>query len=97
MPPGFSGNLIFAIIARMLCGNHLNYSSIQSGQLRFGKGILCLGVFTDGFSGRIYWIVKGCFFLYTKQEPLGLIATMVVHEHFRLASSEDFQFYHESK
>ena len=24
MPPGFSGNLIFAIIARMLCGNHLN-------------------------------------------------------------------------
>ena len=23
MPPGFSGNLIFAIIARMLCGNHL--------------------------------------------------------------------------
>ena len=25
MPPGFSGNLIFAIIARMLCGNHLNH------------------------------------------------------------------------
>ena len=25
MPPGFSGNLIFAIIARMLCGNHLNF------------------------------------------------------------------------
>ena len=24
MPPGFSGNLIFAIIARMLYGNHLN-------------------------------------------------------------------------
>ena len=24
--PGFSGNLIFAIIARMLCGNHLNLS-----------------------------------------------------------------------
>ena len=24
MPPGFSGNLIFAIIARMLSGNHLN-------------------------------------------------------------------------
>ena len=24
MPPGFSGNLIFAIIARMLWGNHLN-------------------------------------------------------------------------
>ena len=23
MSPGFSGNLIFAIIARMLCGNHL--------------------------------------------------------------------------
>ena len=27
MPPGFSGNLIFAIIARMLCGNHLNLAS----------------------------------------------------------------------
>ena len=27
MPPGFSGNLIFAIIARMLCGNHLNHRS----------------------------------------------------------------------
>ena len=26
MPPGFSGNLIFAIIARMLCGNHLKLS-----------------------------------------------------------------------
>ena len=26
MPPGFCGNLIFAIIARMLCRNHLNYS-----------------------------------------------------------------------
>ena len=25
MPRGFSGNLIFAIIARMLCGNHLNF------------------------------------------------------------------------
>ena len=24
MPRGFFGNLIFAIIARMLCGNHLN-------------------------------------------------------------------------
>ena len=24
MPLGFSGNLIFAIIAQMLCGNHLN-------------------------------------------------------------------------
>ena len=24
MPRGFSGNLIFVIIARMLCGNHLN-------------------------------------------------------------------------
>ena len=24
MPGGFSGNLIFAIVARMLCGNHLN-------------------------------------------------------------------------
>ena len=24
MPRGFSGNLIFAIVARMLCGNHLN-------------------------------------------------------------------------
>ena len=23
---GFFGNLIFAIFARMLCGNHLNYS-----------------------------------------------------------------------
>ena len=23
MPGGFSGNLIFAIVARMLCGNHL--------------------------------------------------------------------------
>ena len=29
MPPGFSGNLIFAIIARMLCGNHLNYEVIS--------------------------------------------------------------------
>ena len=25
MPRGFSGNLIFAIIARMLCGNHLKW------------------------------------------------------------------------
>ena len=29
MPRGFSGNLIFAIIARMLCGNHLNCSLIR--------------------------------------------------------------------
>ena len=28
MPPGFSGNLIFAIIARMLCGNHLNFGGL---------------------------------------------------------------------
>ena len=25
IPQGFSGNLIFAIIAQMLCGNHFNY------------------------------------------------------------------------
>ena len=28
MPRGFSGNLIFAIIARMLCGNHLNIENV---------------------------------------------------------------------
>ena len=27
---GFFGNLIFAIIARMLCGNHLNSNDIKS-------------------------------------------------------------------
>ena len=27
---GFFGNLIFAIIARILCGNHLNISSLRS-------------------------------------------------------------------
>ena len=31
MPPGFSGNLIFAIIARMLCGNHLNFEYVDVG------------------------------------------------------------------
>ena len=35
MPPGFSGNLIFAIIARMLCGNHLNnrFKSVESSEI----------------------------------------------------------------
>ena len=35
MPPGFSGNLIFAIIARMLCGNHLN----KNTQRRSSTGV----------------------------------------------------------
>ena len=30
MPQGFSGNLIFAIVARMLCGNHLNMAAMKS-------------------------------------------------------------------
>ena len=30
MPRGFSGNLIFAIVARMLCGNHLNLFAAQN-------------------------------------------------------------------
>ena len=33
---GFFGNLIFAIIARMLCGNHLNKDKVTI-QLVFGK------------------------------------------------------------
>ena len=37
MPPGFSGNLIFAIIARMLCGNHLNLSSLQNDDMGSSK------------------------------------------------------------
>ena len=30
IPRGFSGNLIFAIIARMLCGNHLNILGLMA-------------------------------------------------------------------
>ena len=32
---GFFGNLIFAIIARMLCGNHLNYNDDRRSVVRF--------------------------------------------------------------
>ena len=39
---GFFGNLIFAIIARMLCGNHLNkyHSKHDTHTLKFAK--ICL-------------------------------------------------------
>ena len=33
MPRGFFGNLIFAIIARMLCGNHLKFFDIALFQI----------------------------------------------------------------
>ena len=34
MPQGFPGNLIFAIIVRMLCGNHLNFLSCSQPMTR---------------------------------------------------------------
>ena len=37
MPPGFSGNLIFAIIARMLCRNHLNSFPLTLAQFAIIK------------------------------------------------------------
>ena len=45
---GFLGNLIFAIIARMLCGNHLNedgdYISVGSlGNMLCRSGVRILG------------------------------------------------------
>ena len=39
MPPGFSGNLIFAIIARMLCGNHLNNTAVLTS-LNSGNSVV---------------------------------------------------------
>ena len=39
MPPGFSGNLIFAIIARMLCGNHLNFDLFEFSAAILRKGL----------------------------------------------------------
>ena len=37
MPRGFFGNLIFAIIARMLCGNHLKHLRILKRLLEIDK------------------------------------------------------------
>ena len=39
---GFFGNLIFAIIARMLCGNRLNFLCIISFSLRNGTSMISL-------------------------------------------------------
>ena len=41
MPPGFSGNLIFAIIARMLCGNYLNRDFEDRKQLFIALVLNC--------------------------------------------------------
>ena len=44
MPPGFFGNLIFAIIARMMCGNHLklpNFSLENVVPITHEQNIIC--------------------------------------------------------
>ena len=40
MPRGFSGSLIFAIIARMLCGNHLNSVVQRRSRCRCPRGFV---------------------------------------------------------
>ena len=52
MPPGFSGNLIFAIIARMLCGNYLKSATLninEDGQRRWNidNGFFCTYSFCE--------------------------------------------------
>ena len=48
---GFFGNLIFAIIARMLCGNHLNCFDFES---RKGDGITIVVRTTETESYTIF-------------------------------------------
>ena len=56
MQRGFFGNLIFAIIARMLCGNHLKTFWVIQWVLSYPKDSAVCTIWTTGPDGRMNWI-----------------------------------------
>ena len=44
MVRGFFGNLVFAIIARMLCGNHLNHCYSEDEEEIFSEDKISYGI-----------------------------------------------------
>ena len=68
MPGGFSGNLIFAIIARMLCGNHLKRATsrlvehLEKFRLNFSSLSLVIRVnLLHPCSFMVYLLFLWCF------------------------------------
>jgi len=56
MPWGFFGNLIFAIIARMFCGNHLNKddTSLIFKRVRFPKPQIFFEIFCTNLQSPVW-------------------------------------------
>ena len=61
MRRGFFGNFIFAIIARMLCGNHLNFALVRPLikyiKSRLQKAVISVVSF---FSAKMQWLHGAC-------------------------------------
>ena len=67
IPRGFSGNLIFAIIARMLCGNHLNPVFLVSPQPNYDTLKVLkrhLLKCTDSIQCPDMWLLRARFLLF---------------------------------
>ena len=59
---GFFGNLIFAIIARMLCGNHLNCLKVIVSMRDYTEVEVCLFPLSDAMPSSVLELIVLLFY-----------------------------------